>query len=143
MQATLEVGLDFYLDGLSPGTTYYFCVASDDCQNDWNCGAFSTLEDVPSRQATLYKMDVFVEGSGTNWIQLSWPPPKVRRPATPPIGYVICLTAREYAMKRIIFLSAPWVKSPLNTIFSLQPFPLPFNIIAMLTCSNHDEECKY
>ncbi|KAL5103289.1 Receptor-type tyrosine-protein phosphatase alpha [Taenia crassiceps] len=54
-------------------------------------------------------MDVYVEGVDEDWIQLSWPPPKVRRPATPPIGYIISVRRGETCWEREVILSAPWI----------------------------------
>ncbi|KAL5964538.1 Receptor-type tyrosine-protein phosphatase alpha [Taenia solium] len=54
-------------------------------------------------------MDVYVEGFDDDWIQLSWPPPKIRRPATPPIAYVIFARRGKTCWERGVILSAPWI----------------------------------
>ncbi|VDK20126.1 unnamed protein product [Taenia asiatica] len=54
-------------------------------------------------------MDVYVEGFDYDWIQLSWPPPTVRRPATPPIAYVVSVRRGKTCWEREVILSAPWI----------------------------------
>lgn len=110
MQEELEGNASYCLNGLAPGTTYYYCVAPRNCQNEWNCGTFTTFkEETLSIESPLYKMDIFVEGSGSNWVQLSWPPPNIRSPATSPIGYVINLNKPKDYLKAVVYISAPWV----------------------------------
>ncbi|EUB60289.1 Receptor-type tyrosine-protein phosphatase alpha [Echinococcus granulosus] len=108
MQAQLGARqTSFCLDRLSPATTYLLCLASHECQNDWNCEAFTTLQ-ATSQDTPPYAMDVYVEWTDSKWVQLSWPPPKIRRPATPPIGYVISVRRDENCWEREVLLSAPW-----------------------------------
>ncbi|VDM35289.1 unnamed protein product [Hydatigera taeniaeformis] len=108
MQVEVGEGQDgFCFDRLSPGTTYHLCVASNDCLNDWNCGTFTTFQET-SQNTSLFSMNVYVEGVDSDWIQLSWPPPNVRTPASPPIGYVISVRRYRACWERAVFVSAPW-----------------------------------
>ncbi|CDI98041.1 protein tyrosine phosphatase receptor type [Echinococcus multilocularis] len=108
MQAQLGARqTSFCLDRLSPATTYLLCLASHECQNDWNCEAFTTLQ-ATSQDMPPYAMDVYAEWTDSKWVQLSWPPPKIRRPASPPIGYVISVRRDENCWEREVLLSAPW-----------------------------------
>ncbi|VDD79955.1 unnamed protein product [Mesocestoides corti] len=96
----------FCLDNLRAGTTYHVCVAPDDCLNEWNCEAWTTPE--VAQQAPLYKLQLNVEWRAANWVQLSWPPPDIRGPATPPIGYIVTAKSSRNCWEKEITLTAPW-----------------------------------
>ncbi|KAM7534626.1 hypothetical protein Aperf_G00000112642 [Anoplocephala perfoliata] len=98
----------FCLDGLTPGSTYQLCVALEDCQNSWKCKSFTTFEKNYAK-TSLWELPVHVESSDSDWIQLSWPPPKIKRPATPPIGYIILVRTVENCLEKALYFQAPWL----------------------------------
>lgn len=113
----------FCLDRLTPGSTYQLCVAPEDCQNSWNCKSFTTFE-TNSAHKSLYELTVNIEGRDSDWIQLSWPPPKLRRPATPPFGYIILVRSAENCLEKVIHFQAPWVRIASAEINCMMPLHL-------------------
>ncbi|KAM7533788.1 hypothetical protein Aperf_G00000112595 [Anoplocephala perfoliata] len=108
MQYSVVNRKNFSLDGMTPGSTYQLCMALQDCQNSWNCKTFTTFEN-NSIEASLYELTVNVEGRDSNWIQLSWLPPKIRRPTAPPIGYIILVRTAENCSEKALYFQAPWL----------------------------------
>ncbi|KAM7534731.1 hypothetical protein Aperf_G00000112621 [Anoplocephala perfoliata] len=108
MQYSVYDRKNFCLDGLTPGSTYQFCVAPTDCQNSWECKSFTTFEQ-NSVKTFLVELSVNVEGRDSNWIQLSWLPPKIKRPATPPVAYIILVRTAENCSEKALYFQAPWL----------------------------------
>ncbi|VDN98822.1 unnamed protein product [Rodentolepis nana] len=108
MQGALSNSHDFCMERMIPGSTYQLCVAPEDCQNFWTCKAFTTLTD-RSWSQRLYDLKVSIEGRDYNWIQLSWPPPKIKLPLSPPVGYIIFVINHKSCLEQVVYYQAPWI----------------------------------
>ncbi|VUZ42730.1 unnamed protein product, partial [Hymenolepis diminuta] len=104
----LAIQNTFCVDKMTPGSTYQLCVAPEDCQNSWSCKSFTTFVK-ESSSPSLYDLNVTTEGKDHNWIQLSWPPPKIKRPLSPPVGYIVLVTNPESCLEKTVYYQAPWV----------------------------------
>ncbi len=107
----------FCIGQLAPGTTYTLCAAPSTRLAKWTCEMWTTpLADSQTSVPTAtnhFRLALHVEGTTDSWIQISWPPPAIRLPATPPIGYVVGVK-NEACWEQIVLLTAPWVSWPLN-----------------------------
>nr|CDS26582.1 receptor type tyrosine protein phosphatase,protein tyrosine phosphatase receptor type [Hymenolepis microstoma] len=108
MQDALWSSRDFCMERMTPGSTYQLCIAPEDCQNSWNCKTFTTFTD-KSWSPWLYDLKVSIEGKDYNWIQLSWAPPKIKRPMSPPVGYIIRVINQKNCLEQVIHYQAPWI----------------------------------
>lgn len=111
---TITMESSICLLDLRKGTTYYICIANKGNALFWKCANWVTSLTLPllnnANAAQFFHLSPRVEAVGTKTIQLTWPPPAIRKPSplTPPIGYLL-LVYNEGTCVDAFQTIIPWV----------------------------------